>query len=103
MIQVMKRHLENQDIIAYACMALMKLAVNTKNQVTIAEADGIPVSVSMPLYTTAIRDHTWERGVVVPGRGVLEYLGERGWSTWERGVGVPGRGGKSAFSKSDSA
>ena len=31
-------------------------------------------------------------GVEVPGRGGLEYLGERGWSTWER-VGVPGRGG----------
>ena len=28
---------------------------------------------------------TWERGVGVPGRGGLEYLGEGGWSTWEEG------------------
>ena len=33
------------------------------------------------------------RGVGVPGRGGLEYLGEGGWSTWERGLEYLGEGG----------
>ena len=45
MIQVMKKHLANQDIIVHACKALRSLAVNTKNQLTIANADGIPVRI----------------------------------------------------------
>jgi hypothetical protein len=45
MIQVMKKHLANQDIIVHACKVLGSLAVNTKNQVTIAKADGIPVRI----------------------------------------------------------
>ena len=45
MIQVMRKHLANQDIIAHACRALGCLAENTKNQVTIAKADGILVRI----------------------------------------------------------
>ena len=55
MIQVMKRHLANQDIIVHACKALGSLAVNTKNQVTIAKADGIPVRID------ALVNHRKER------------------------------------------
>ena len=41
----MKKHLANQDIIVHICKALGSLAVNTKSQVTIAKAGGIPVRI----------------------------------------------------------
>ena len=44
MIQVMKKHLANQDIIVHACKALGNLAMNTNNQITIA-MDGIAVRI----------------------------------------------------------
>ena len=46
MIQVMKKHLANQDIIVHTCKALGNLAVNTKNHVTIAKAVSIPVRIN---------------------------------------------------------
>ena len=41
------------------------------------------------------REEDWstcESGVVVPGRGGSEYLGEGDWSSWERGL-EPEKGG----------
>ena len=55
MIQVMKRHLANKDIIVHTCKALLNIAVNTKNQVTIAKAVSIPVRIN------ALEHHRKER------------------------------------------
>ena len=45
MIQVMKKHLANQDIIQHACKALGNFAFIPQNQITIAKAGGISVRI----------------------------------------------------------